>query len=52
MAGAVPGRAGGAGVSDDRPAPVLRAEGLVKTHHGEGAPAHAVRGVDLCVRQG
>ena len=39
-------------MSDDRPAPVLRAEGLVKTHHGEGAPAHAVRGVDLCVRQG
>ncbi|MCH0562690.1 MULTISPECIES: ABC transporter ATP-binding protein [unclassified Streptomyces] len=32
--------------------PVLRAEGLVKTHYGEGAPAHAVRGVDLCVRQG
>ncbi|MFI8892932.1 ABC transporter ATP-binding protein [Streptomyces paradoxus] len=39
-------------MSDDRPAPVLRAEGLVKTHHGEGAPARAVRGVDLCVRQG
>ncbi|MBO7940515.1 ABC transporter ATP-binding protein [Streptomyces antibioticus] len=32
--------------------PLLRAEGLVKTHHGEGAPAHAVRGVDLCVRRG
>ncbi|CAL9640228.1 ABC transporter ATP-binding protein [Streptomyces collinus] len=39
-------------MSDDRPAPVLRAEGLVKTHHGEGAPARAVRGVDLCVRPG
>ncbi|SMQ15502.1 putative ABC transport system ATP-binding protein [Streptomyces sp. Ag82_O1-12] len=39
-------------MSDNRPAPVLRAEGLVKTHHGEGAPAQAVRGVDLCVRQG
>ncbi|GAA2766214.1 ABC transporter ATP-binding protein [Streptomyces paradoxus] len=39
-------------MSDDRPAPVLRAEGLMKTHHGEGAPARAVRGVDLCVRQG
>jgi len=38
-------------VSDD-PTPVLRAEGLVKTHHGEGAPAHAVRGVDLRVRPG
>ncbi|MFE9437586.1 ABC transporter ATP-binding protein [Streptomyces sp. NPDC006602] len=36
----------------DRPAPVLRAEGLVKTHHGEGAPTHAVRGVDLSVQQG
>ncbi|MGW1499890.1 ABC transporter ATP-binding protein [Streptomyces mirabilis] len=33
-------------------APLLRAEGLVKTHHGEGAPAYAVRGVDLAVRQG
>jgi len=31
---------------------VLHAEGLVKTHYGEGAPAHAVRGVDLRVRQG
>jgi putative ABC transport system ATP-binding protein len=31
---------------------VLRAEGLVKTHHGEGAPTHAVRGVDLSVRPG
>ncbi|MEU6684888.1 ABC transporter ATP-binding protein [Streptomyces sp. NPDC046832] len=39
-------------MSDERPAPVLRAEGLTKTHHGEGSPAHAVRGVDLCVRQG
>ncbi|MFD0314251.1 ABC transporter ATP-binding protein [Streptomyces flavalbus] len=37
----------------DGPAPVLlRAEGLVRTYHGEGAPAHAVRGVDLCVRRG
>ncbi|MDG5803702.1 ABC transporter ATP-binding protein [Streptomyces ossamyceticus] len=36
----------------DAPTAVLRAEGLVKTHHGEGAPAHAVRGVDLCVRRG
>ncbi|MFD5756289.1 ABC transporter ATP-binding protein, partial [Streptomyces sp. NPDC127044] len=33
-------------------APLLRAEGLVKTHYGEGAPAFAVRGVDLAVRQG
>ncbi|EPD57881.1 hypothetical protein HMPREF1211_06219 [Streptomyces sp. HGB0020] len=36
----------------DSPAPVLHAQGLLKTHYGEGAPAHAVRGVDLCVRQG
>ncbi|MFE3323618.1 ABC transporter ATP-binding protein [Streptomyces sp. NPDC059176] len=34
------------------PVPLLRAEGLVKTHHGEGAPAHAVRGVDLSVEHG
>jgi putative ABC transport system ATP-binding protein len=32
--------------------PLLRAEGLVKTHYGEGAPAHAVRGVDLSVARG
>ncbi|GAA4815543.1 ABC transporter ATP-binding protein [Streptomyces ziwulingensis] len=32
--------------------PLLKAVGLVKTHHGEGAPAHAVRGVDLTVRKG
>ncbi|MFF8289244.1 ABC transporter ATP-binding protein [Streptomyces sp. NPDC016309] len=38
-------------MSDTSP-PLLRAEGLVKTHHGEGAPAHAVRGVDLEVRHG
>lgn len=30
----------------------LWAEGLVKTHRGEGAPAHAVRGVGLSVRRG
>ncbi|MEU0054565.1 ABC transporter ATP-binding protein [Streptomyces sp. NPDC006309] len=33
-------------------APVLRAEGLVKTHHGEGVPARAVRGVGLSVARG
>ncbi|MFJ7158800.1 ABC transporter ATP-binding protein [Streptomyces sp. NPDC101118] len=33
-------------------APIVRAEGLTKTHHGEGAPVHAVRGVDLTVRPG
>ncbi|MFP8962992.1 ABC transporter ATP-binding protein [Streptomyces nanhaiensis] len=32
--------------------PLVRAEGLVKTHHGEGAPARAVRGVDLTVSRG
>ncbi|MER6462220.1 ABC transporter ATP-binding protein [Streptomyces sp. NPDC048409] len=36
----------------DGPAPVLRAAGLVRTHHGESGPAHAVRGVDLSVHQG
>ncbi|MBQ0888773.1 ABC transporter ATP-binding protein [Streptomyces sp. RM72] len=39
------------GASADPP-PVLSAEGLVKTHDGEGAPAHAVRGVDLTLRRG
>ncbi|MFB7507236.1 ABC transporter ATP-binding protein [Streptomyces broussonetiae] len=38
-------------MSEDR-VPVLRAAGLVKTHHGEGAPAHAVREVDLGVARG
>ncbi len=33
-------------------APIVRAEGLTKTHRGEGAPVHAVRGVDLTVRPG
>ncbi|WP_406841701.1 ABC transporter ATP-binding protein (plasmid) [Streptomyces sp. AHU1] len=37
---------------NDNPAPVLRAQGLVKTHYGESGPAHAVRGADLYVRQG
>ncbi|MGW6261128.1 ABC transporter ATP-binding protein [Streptomyces sp. NPDC055085] len=32
--------------------PALRAEKLTKTHHGEGAPAHAVRGVNLSVSKG
>lgn len=36
----------------DNRAALLRAEGLVKTHHGEGAPVHAVRDVTLSVRQG
>ncbi|MEE1942672.1 ABC transporter ATP-binding protein [Streptomyces sp. TRM 70361] len=31
---------------------MVRAEGLVKTHHGEGAPVTAVRGVDLTVERG
>ncbi|MFC9245737.1 ABC transporter ATP-binding protein [Streptomyces sp. NPDC057136] len=37
---------------NDTSAPALRAEGLVKSHHGEGAPVRAVRGVDFSVRQG
>jgi putative ABC transport system ATP-binding protein len=32
--------------------PIVRAEGLAKTHHGEGAPVRAVRGVDLTVSRG
>ncbi|MFB9739136.1 ABC transporter ATP-binding protein [Streptomyces thermocoprophilus] len=51
----MPGRAGGTAVSAEpsgTSAPLLRAEGLVKTHHGEGAPARAVRGVGLSVRRG
>ncbi|KAF0651638.1 MULTISPECIES: ABC transporter ATP-binding protein [Streptomyces] len=32
--------------------PLLEARGLVRTHHGEGGPVHAVRGVDLTVRRG
>lgn len=39
-------------MSDVRAPELLRAEGLVKTHYGEGAPAHAVRGVDLSVTRG
>ncbi|MFE6894627.1 ABC transporter ATP-binding protein [Streptomyces sp. NPDC057694] len=41
-----------AGAEAGAPPPLLRAEGLTKTHYGEGAPAHAVRGVDLTVRRG
>ncbi|MFF0855535.1 ABC transporter ATP-binding protein [Streptomyces sp. NPDC003388] len=51
MAGAVPGGTGGTSVNDAS-VPLLRAENLVKTHHGEGAPAHAVRGVGLSVARG
>ncbi|MFF4792632.1 ABC transporter ATP-binding protein [Streptomyces sp. NPDC001276] len=39
-------------MSDVRAPALLRAEGLVKTHHGQGAPARAVRGVDLSVTRG
>lgn len=42
-------------MSDDAIAPavpIVRAEGLTKTHHGEGAAVHAVRGVDLSVQPG
>lgn len=34
------------------PVPIVRAEKLAKTHHGEGTPVHAVRGVDLTVQPG
>ncbi|MFY1676395.1 ABC transporter ATP-binding protein [Streptomyces sp. WMMC905] len=39
-------------MSEEAPTPALRASGLVKTYHGEGAPVPAVRGVDLRVRGG
>lgn len=47
-------RAGdGSGAGGDGPgAPLLRAEGLVKTHRADGAPVRAVRGVDLSVGRG
>ncbi|MER7663716.1 MULTISPECIES: ABC transporter ATP-binding protein [unclassified Streptomyces] len=44
---AEPGTPGERGV-----VPIVRAEGLTKTHHGEGAPVPAVRGVDLVVQPG
>ncbi|WP_149182931.1 ABC transporter ATP-binding protein [Streptomyces sp. TRM49041] len=46
--------AGEPAVSDTAaaPAPLLEAHGLTRTHHGEGGPVHAVRGVDLTVRRG
>ncbi|MFJ9795291.1 ABC transporter ATP-binding protein [Streptomyces sp. NPDC101145] len=44
--------AGTTAPASGRPAPLLEARGLVKTHHGEGGPVHAVRGVDLTVRRG
>jgi putative ABC transport system ATP-binding protein len=36
----------------DAPPPIVRAEGLTKTHRAETAPVHAVRGVDLEVARG
>jgi putative ABC transport system ATP-binding protein len=44
------GAAASAGAAEAEP--LLRADGLTKTHRGEGAPVHAVRGVDLAVRRG
>ncbi|MEE1931412.1 ABC transporter ATP-binding protein [Streptomyces sp. TRM 70351] len=32
--------------------PIVRGEGLTRTYRAEGAPVHAVRGVDLTVRRG
>lgn len=47
------GAAGGPDGARGGPAvAVVRAEGLAKTHHGEGTPVHAVRGVDLRVKRG
>ncbi|MET9108599.1 ABC transporter ATP-binding protein [Streptomyces zhihengii] len=50
------GRPGTARAPSDGPCaattPILRAEQLTKTHHGEGAAVHAVRGVDLTVQPG
>ncbi|MGW9153068.1 ABC transporter ATP-binding protein [Streptomyces virginiae] len=46
---AAPGVPGGSATPAE---PIVRAEGLTKTHHGEGLPVHAVRGVDLSVRPG
>ncbi|MFF5408303.1 ABC transporter ATP-binding protein [Streptomyces misionensis] len=45
------GGIGEAGVNETAPA-LLRAAGLTKTHHGQGTPVNAVRGVDLTVRRG
>ncbi len=36
----------------DAPPPIVRAEGLTRTHRGESAPVHAVRDVDLQVDHG
>lgn len=47
-----PGDADAAAGEPRAGAPLLRARGLTKTHRGEGAPVHAVRGVDLEVRRG
>lgn len=47
--GAAPGVPGGSATPAE---PIVRAEGLTKTHYGEGLPVHAVRGVDLSVRPG
>ncbi|MET9346402.1 ABC transporter ATP-binding protein [Streptomyces termitum] len=44
-----PGTGTGAGPP---PGAIVHAEGLTKTHHGDRAPVHAVRGVDLTVREG
>ena len=39
-------------MSDAPTPPIIRAEGLTRTHRGESAPVHAVRGVDLQVARG
>ncbi|WP_236238900.1 ABC transporter ATP-binding protein [Streptomyces sp. CC228A] len=45
-------RATGGTAASPAPAPLLEAEGLTKTHRGEGGPVHAVRGIDLTVHHG
>ncbi|MGP3947680.1 ABC transporter ATP-binding protein [Streptomyces sp. 7N604] len=47
---APPAAAGGTTAADT--GPIVRAEGLVKTHQADGSPVKAVRGVDLNVERG
>ncbi|WP_079169474.1 ABC transporter ATP-binding protein [Streptomyces sp. CC77] len=50
--GTSPSGASGAPAPSEAPVPLLEAEGLTKTHRGEGGPVHAVRGIDLTVHHG
>ncbi|MEU0393994.1 ABC transporter ATP-binding protein [Streptomyces sp. NPDC006208] len=42
----------GSGADGPGVRPIVRAQALCKTHHGEGGPVHAVRSVDLTVQPG